>query len=232
MISTPAGPAVVSGTVPGVAESLNATGTASAAQGVDLTKRADQAPVNKATYDTMLGEMSRFRAMGPGTAREAAINAALQKWTGFHLTMNPEDVASAEGFAKAAKQLIAQQLASIGGTDSRQELYMGATPGLELTKLGNTEILHLLKGNEDAIQAKSRAWQQWLRNGNTPDSYGQFQDDFNFHFDPRVFQQRYMGPQEIARLKSTMVDKNGNLTGEGRKFQEDVTYARANGWIP
>jgi hypothetical protein len=203
------------------------TARASAKMGSDLTARADQVPTNKANYANMLTDLSKLDSMGPGTEKEIAINSVLQKLTGYGFTMTPEQIAAGNSFAKLANIAVGQQLAAIGGTDARQALFMGANPNLDLSKLGNTQIIHMLQGNEDAIQAKSRAWQDWLKGGNGPESYQQFQNDFNHHFDPRVFQQQYMGPSEVDALKASLAKTDGAK----QKFVDDVQYARSHGWI-
>jgi hypothetical protein len=229
--AAPAG-ATISGPAPGTAEAKIKTAEGSAAAGEALRARGDQVPTNKANYANMLTDISKIQSMGPGTEREAYINSLLQKWTGTTLgTMTPEQIAASDSFAKLANIAVGQQLAAIGGTDARQALFMGSNPRLDLSKLSNTQLTNMLNGNEDAIQAKSRAWQAWLNAGNGPHTYGKFQDDFNHHFDPRVFQSQYMGPDEIAALRASMTGPDGNLTGAGRKFLDDVAHARKQRWI-
>jgi hypothetical protein len=226
--SVPPSGGVVTGLPTGTEKATEATSAQSAALGTALTARADQVPTNKANYANMLSDLSKLDTMGPGTEKEVAINAALQKLTGYGFSMNREQVAAGNSFAKLANIAVGQQLQSIGGTDARQALFMGANPHLDLSKLGNQQIIHMLQGNEDAIQAKSRAWQDWQKGGKGPDTYAQFQDDFNHHFDPRVFQQRYMGPSEVTALRNSLKNEGNGAT---QKFLDDVQYARKQGWI-
>lgn len=215
----------IAGPAPGFVPAAQETGKASAAMGNALVSRGDQAPINKANYANMLTDLQRIGNMPAGSEREVAINTFLQKATGYGLTMSAEQIAGANSFAKLANIAIGQQLAAIGGTDARQALFMGSNPNMDLSKLGNTQIIHMLQGNEDAIQAKASAWQDWLKAGNGPDTYGRFQNDFNHHFDPRVFQSQYMAPDEIQTLRKSM------SPGEARAFVDDVRYAREQGWI-
>jgi hypothetical protein len=221
----PAG-ATLSQVAPATTAAATQTATQQAAIGTALVTRADQVPANKASYGNMLTDLAKLDTMGPGTGREATINGVLQKLTGYGITMDKSQVAGAESFAKIANMIAAQQLGSLGPTDARQSLAMGANPHLDLSKLGNTQIIHMLQGNEDAINAKAQAWQKWLGMGNSSGSYGQFSNDFNHNFDPRVFQQRYMGPKEIADLRGSMTGP-----GEAAKFKNDTLYARDQGWI-
>ena len=107
---------------------------------------------------------------------------------------------------------------------------MGSNPNLDISKLGNQQIIHMLQGNEDAIQAKSRSWQDWQKAGNGPNTYAQFQDDFNHHFDPRVFQQQYMAQPEIDALRKSLTGPNAG-PGAYQKFLDNVEYARSQHWI-
>ena len=224
----PSSGGVVTGLPTGTEKATEATAGQSAALGTALTTRADQVPTNKANYANMLTDLSKLDTMGPGTEKEVALNAAMQKLTGYGFSMNREQVAAGNSFAKLANIAVGQQLQSIGGTDARQALFMGANPHLDLSKLGNQQIIHMLQGNEDAIQAKSRAWQDWQKGGRGPDTYASFQDDFNHHFDPRVFQQRYMGPSEVTALRKSLTNEGNGAT---QKFLDDVQYARKQGWI-
>ncbi|HEY2417301.1 MAG TPA: hypothetical protein VGH84_05235 [Steroidobacteraceae bacterium] len=220
-------PRSISGPAPGVGAAADETAKASATMGTTLTARADQVPTNKANYANMLTDLSKIDSMGPGTDKEIAINSAVQKLTGYGITMTPQQIAAGNSFAKLANIAVGQQLQAIGGTDARQALFMGSNPNLDLSKLSNTQIIHMLQGNEDAIQAKSRAWQSWQQSGHGTDTYAQFQNDFNHHFDPRVFQQQYMAPSEIADLRKSLTGQPGGT----QKFLDDVKYARDNHWI-
>jgi hypothetical protein len=192
----------------------------------ELIKRADQVPANKANYANMLTDLERIGSMPPGGEKQVAVETFIQKATGMHFTMTPDQVAAANSFSKLANIAVGQQLAAIGGTDARQALFMGSNPNLDLSKLGNQQIIHMLQGNEDAIQAKARAWNEWKKSGKGDNTYGDFQDDFNHHFDPRVFQQRYMGPDEVAALRKSLKGP-----GEEQKFKDDTLYARSRGWL-
>jgi hypothetical protein len=223
---------VVSAQPPGAQQAAEKTAGGAAEAGNAIMARADQVPTNKSNYANMLDDISKLPSMGPGTERETYINSLVQKWTGKNWgTMTPDQIRAANSFSKLANIAVGQQLAAIGGTDARQQLFMGSNPKLDLSKLSNEALVHMLQGNEDAIGAKARAWQDWQKAGNGPQSFYQFQDDFNHHFDPRVFQQQYYGADELATLRKRMTHPDGSLTGEGEKFKEDTTYARSHGWI-
>jgi hypothetical protein len=222
------GGASITGAAPGVPEAAKLSAEDSAKAGAALVARGDQAPSNKANYANMMSDLDRLGSMPPGGAKQIAIETFLKKATGYGVTMSAEQVAAANSFSKLANIAVGQQLAAIGGTDARQNLFMGSSPNLDLSKLGNQQIIHMLQGNEDAIQAKSRAWNDWA-NEHGSHTYRQFQNDWNHHFDPRVFQQQYYQPDEVEALKKSLAREGKGATA---KFWEDVDYAKANKMIP
>lgn len=202
-------PAVV-GLPAGANEAAVKTAGSSADMGQALTSRADMVNSNKAQYSTLLDDLNKLNTMGPGTEREVALNGLMQKLTGYGVTMNKDQVAGAESFNKIASQIALAQAGTLGATDQRVQSTMGANPHLDMSKLGNERVIHMLQGNEDAIAAKNAAWQQWITPkaqggmGNGTGTYGQFSTQFNKDFDPRVFQSRYMSGPEISEMRRSM----------------------------
>jgi hypothetical protein len=131
---------------------------------------------------------------------------------------DPKSIASQEQFNKQAGLLAQSQFAAIGGTgtDTKFNASYSTSPNETLSKMGNKGIIRFLKGNGDAIQAKTEAWQQWRygtmgapKRGIPPtepqgaDTYDQFSREFNSHFDPRAFQFKYIPKAE----RQTYVDR-------------------------
>jgi hypothetical protein len=166
--------------------------------------------------------------MGPGTDRQTYLNSLSQKWLGTGLLGNatPEQIAASESFAKIGNMIAGSQMAALGASDARQQLAIGSNPHSDLSKLGNERIIHMLQGNEDAIEAKAKAWRDWTVSHGAG-SYQDFQNNLNKNFDLRVFQQQYMKPDEIADLRKQLESQ-----GKAPKFLQDVAHARQQGWIP
>jgi hypothetical protein len=184
-------------------------------------------PDNRTNLGNMLVDANALDTMGAGTQREAYLNSFFQKWTGTGLLGNASQaqIASAEKFGKIANIMAASQMASLGASDSRQQLAIGANPHLDLSKMGNEQIVHMLQGNEDAIAAKSAAWEEWkLDHGSG--SYAQFQNQLNKDFDLRVFQQRYMSKPEVAAMKAQMEQQHTD-----KEFIRKILVAKQRGWI-
>lgn len=214
----PAGPAL------GASTAADVTAHASAEQGVQLQQTADQAPTRKAALDNMLSDLQNFTS-GPGADWQKFANAAANRVLPFGLQINPQGVASQEGFAKLGKQIALAQAGSLGvATDEKLNTTLGANPNDDLSKLGNQQIIGMLKGNEDAITAKNQAWQQYQQS-HGPETYGQFSTDFNKSFDPRVFQMNYMSAPQRADMIKAMSPK------ETKDFNAKINTAVRNGWV-
>ena len=218
------GGASITGAAPGVTEAAKLSAEDSAKAGTALMTRADQVPQNKANYANMLSDLDRIKNMPPGSDKQLALETIIKKATGFNVTMTPDEIAAGNSFTKLANQTIGQQLTAMGGTDARQQLLMGSNPHLDLSKLSNQQLLQMMQGNEDAVNAKSRAWRDWQQQpGKGPHTFYEFQNEFNKHYDPRVFQQQYMGSSEIAQLRARLEKEGAHAV---QKFKEDTQYAR------
>lgn len=210
----PAAPAGFTPTsmAPGQQQAADAAATGAAQSGQAAFKAAEAAVSNKAQLNNMEADLNQMQATGPGSDKLALANAITQKYGGFGITMSAQELASSEGFAKIGKQIAQAQAASLGGsTDDARAMAMGANPNRDLSKLGNKEIIAMLKGNNDAIVAHGKAYQQWLDQGNSPASYNKFQTEFNKSFDPRVYQWGHiikdMTPAQRQSSYDAMPDK-------------------------
>lgn len=213
---------------PGQPEALRAAGTSAAEAANNLASAADAANGRRAQLNTMISDLAKLRSTGPGTAGQMQLEAFLQKYAGLGITLTAEEVAAGEGFAKVARTLAGQQAGALGvASDQRLMNALGANPNLDLSKRGNAEILAMLKGNEDAIIAKNEAWQKWLASGKTPDTYNQFQTDFNRRFDPRVFHWNNMYQSMTPAERATYYEKLPDKEAFRRAYNEAVR----NGWI-
>lgn len=198
-----AGP--IAGPVPGSVQAQETTAQASAVQGASLQRLADEVPNRKAVLNNMLGALNNFTP-GPGSESVRTVAAFAQKFGIPFSDKVATPTAAQEEFSKFAKQLAIQQSGALGaGTNEKLETSIGASPSVDLSKLGNQRIIHILQGNEDAIAAKNRAWQAYQAQ-NGPQSYGKFSAQFNQEFDPRIWQMSYMSPAEKKELVSSIKD--------------------------
>lgn len=187
----------------GQPEAASVSAAENAKQGVSLAQTADQVPTRKAALDNMLSDLQTLNT-GPGADWEKTANALSSRLTGLGITMSPDQIAKQESFAKLSKQIALAQTSALGaGTDEKLTTALGANPNTDLSKLGNTQIVGMLKGNEDAIALKNLSWQQYQA-AHGPQSYGQFSTQFNHTFDPRALQAVYMDPADKAKLAASL----------------------------
>lgn len=213
----------------GAAESVAAAGASNANA---LMQANDSSMMRKAMLGNLEDDLRKFEP-GPGAewtkVAKAWANRNLpvpESWKAEGGILDMKSIASQEQFNKQAAMLAQAQFQTIGGTgtDAKFSSAFTTSPNEYLSKLGNVGIIRLLKGNEDAIQAKNAAWQKW-RKAKGPDTYADFSADFNAHFDPRVFQFKYIPAKERQEYIDHM-DSN-----ERMRFLRDLTYARKQGWV-
>ena len=214
------------GPAPGYLDAAKVAGTASAEQGVALQKAADGAPVRKAMLANLNDDLDKFTS-GPGADWQQVGKAwANRNVLPQSMQFDPQSIASQEAFNKQSTQLAQQQFAALGGTGTDQQLSSSfkANPNQALSKLGNQQIIQLLRGNEDALSAKATAWQDWQQRYGA-NSYGAFQQDFNKSYNPRVYQAMYMSPDQIGAMRKNM------SPAEQQQFARDYVALKAKGYI-
>lgn len=227
----PTGPAA--SLAPGYQEAAAGIGAQSAQSANALTQANDTSMGRVALLDNLADMIGKFT---PGKGADWTLVAknfanrnlpVPKSWQDNGGILDLKSVASQEEFNKMAVQLAQQQFASIGGTgtDAKFNSAFETSPNETLSAMGNQNIIKLLKGNELAIQAKNKAWQQWLEAGHGPQTYSQFSTQFNEHFDPRVFQFKYLSPAD----RQAYVDKMD--PGERMQLLHNITYARKQHWI-
>jgi hypothetical protein len=235
--AAPAGPAMSSAAggipgalptsqAPGVAEAQTKTAAAGAEQGINLQRSADGVPTRKAMFAQLETDLDQFTA-GPGADWQNVAKAwANRNVLPGSMQFDPKSIASQEQFNKQAVMVAQQQFQALGGTgtDSQLSSTMKTSPNAALSEMGNRGIIQLLKGNEDAIDAKNQAWQKWKTQYGA-DSYDKFSTKFNQVYNPLVFQTQYMSHDEITNLQKKLSPK------DAQKFAQSYAVAKSQGWI-
>lgn len=189
-------------------------------QGVALNMRADQSPQIKAQLTNLSSDLSRINLMGPGADKDAAVNALVNKYTGYGIYMTPDQIAAADNFRKIATQIAMAQAQQGHATDAQTASSMMASPNLDLSKLSNEQIIARLQGNEDYILAKNQAWNEWQQ-GHGAGDYKNFSQWFAKQTSPVVFQHENMAAKEAQQFRASVpVDM--------KKLRED---AIRHGWM-
>jgi len=202
----------------------NTVAEGSAGQFVALQKAAEGARDRKALMQDMEKHLGGFTAGIVGDKLAPLGNAANGIANAFGKPDVFAGVASKEQFDKLSATL-QQQRAALGVSSDAGLSNAGAsTPNSRYTTAGLEGMLANLKGNEDAIQIKNQEASKWLAT-HGPNSYGQFQQQFNQTFEPRVFQLPYMKPEAAKKMLSSL------SPAEAAKVDQAYKTAVANGWI-
>ncbi len=87
------------------------------------------------------------------------------------------------------------------------------------------QIAQMLKGNRDALAAKSRAWQHFKQENGPDADFETFEKWFNETYDPRVYRFVHMTPAERNELFWSLApDERGQL-------QSAIQLAEQRGYI-
>lgn len=222
------GPGLFTTNPPGFDTAAAAVGGQSANMANSLTSANDTSMQRKGMLGNLEEDLTKFTA-GPAAdwtkVAKAWYNRNVPKPKGWDF--DPASIASQEQFVKQSNMLANAQFQALGGTgtDNQFNATFHTSPNELLSEMGNKGIIRLLKGNEDAIQAKNKAWRQWVSSGNGPQTYPQFSEQFNDRFDPRAFQFKYIPQEERQSYIDKMVPE------ERQRFLHDLTFARKQGWI-
>ena len=191
---------------PGEAAAIPEAARQNVAMAGQLNTAAEGVPAQHAMLAEMLAALNHFTT-GQGQSRVLDMKGYVQAFAprlAATMGIKPEELASAETFHKLAQQVALAQAGQIGaGTDASRTLVFGGNPNMDLSKMGNEQILHMLQGNADSITAKRSAWLKYAEQ-NGDGSYAKFSDAFNKTFDPRMYQMRYYTPAERSRMMDGM----------------------------
>jgi len=219
---------IAAGPMPGTVQAAAKTAEAGADQGIALQQSSDNSPTRLGMLGNMMADLQGFTP-GPGQTRETYLQNFAQRYApdlAKSFGMDPQRVASAESFEKLATNLATQQAQTLGnGTDAKLDAAIHGNPHGGMSKMGATQILQMLQGNEDAIVAKNKAWQTY-QGQNGAGSYGTFSTQFNQAFDPRAFQAGRLDPADRARMLEGMPPSERNA------FRAKVNTMVKSGLIP
>lgn len=211
---------------PGTSQALQGEGVSSVERSAALSNRAAQAPVNLANLQHMRSLLAQFASGAPGASLTRQAVTALNSVLPPDRRIRVDATSHQEEFNKLAERMAQDQARTFGAGSTNMELgsALRTVPNEGLSNLGNDRIIAHLLGNELAIQTKDRAWQAW-RGQNGPESFAQFETDFNRRFDPRVFQTVFMdGASRRAMLS--------HMPAEDRaRFNTALNHAISQGWI-
>jgi hypothetical protein len=218
---------IVTGNPPGFAERQAGGADLDTKLSGALGEAAEGSPGRRAILGNLEDALGNFTT-GPGAdwsnVAKSFVNRNVPLPQGWQF--DPKSIASQEEFNKQAATLAQQQFSAIGGTgtDAKFSSAFTTNPNETLSQMGNKQIIKLLKGNEDALQAKNAAWVSAQQN-NPNLSYRAFSQYFNSQYDPRVFQFKYMSKDERNAYVSKM------SADDAKRLAHDIQAARNQGWV-
>jgi len=173
----------------------------------------------------MEGDLEQFNS-GPGYERLRRAQSLLNNYAGT--SWNEGGIEASQSFNKFAAQLVQAQSAALGvGTDAKLASAEHANPNSALQTGTNRQMLHVLMGNEDAINAKAQAWSQAQKQGVPASQFQQWNQQFSQTFDPRAYQMLRMSPEERAKMLKAM-----KSSGQLDQFKASVNAMGAAGLLP
>lgn len=217
------------GLAPGVAAADTRTAENSAAMGNALVTAANEAPATDAILMNLNKALDNFTS-GPGAdwtrVGKAFVNTVVPASLKDKIGFDPKSIADQEEFNKQAYQLAQTQFQALGGTgtDAKLNSTMSTSPSELLSKEGNKGIISLLRGNNDALKVKAKAWTKWEKEHGS-NTFAEFSQAFNENFNPRVFQLKYVPKKDRQSWYEAM------SADEKRAFERAAKHAKDQGWI-
>ena len=192
-----------------------------AALGTALQTAASSSLDRKALLNELTGIVKSGNVnLGFGSDLQNKIASGVQRAYGGE----SKDIAALDTFNKIASQISLRQRQDLGAnnTDAGQQLSSSASPSSSISNRSNADILAMLKGNEDAINAKNSAWLDW-KNKHGAGDFANFSNQYKRS--PQVFQAPYMSPES----RKTMA--LGMSAPQLAQFKQDYIDADSKGLI-
>jgi hypothetical protein len=210
--------------------SQNAAGTLGASYGPQIAsfeQVAAGSPQRRQNIENMRAESAGFTS-GPNAPFWMKVGELGKEYNvNVPRPATESQTAAQEAFTKSMTRVLAQQQAALNmnQTDRARQVAEAAVPSAATTPEGRQQVLAILEGNEDMINAAGRAWAAQKAKGGVS-SWGQFQMEFPNRVPPSIFQSQYMTPAQISAMQA----------GWSRARIDHWNAVRAaaakNGWLP
>lgn len=218
------------GNAPGFETATDVNAKNSAGMLADLNTANNESQATKAIIGNLekesrnftSGPLADYKRIGKSFAiANLPIPSSLKKEGAI---FDPSSVADQESFNKNIYNLVQSQFKALGGTgtDSKLESASHTSPSELMSQVGVKNILSLLKGNQDAIQAKAKAANDWVK-AHGPQSMPEFNQEWNNIYDPRVFQFKYMDKAQRQEYFNKIDNPD-----ERKELKRRVEYALDN----
>ncbi|WP_156470158.1 hypothetical protein [Acetobacter cerevisiae] len=190
------------GPAPGTIEAQRAIAEASAKEANALMQTASQRNDRMSILNNMENDLTGFHS-GPGYEKIRRL-ASLANVVS-PIPFDEGGLENAEGFNKFAQQLANAQAQVLGASDARLSAAEHSGPNSKFQEGTNRKLIHIMKGNEEAINAMMNAWQN---SGLPASQFTAWRQKFNQNFTPMAFQFLQMTPAERKEEMDAM-KKNG-----------------------
>jgi hypothetical protein len=211
---------------PGIEAAANTSAASDAKRATDFEDAVNKVQDTRAILDRMDMNAVNFTG-GPASPLLKKLGGWVNQGAGIIGAPKPiESQAAREAFDKDAAWLAGQQSSILGNTDAAKSLASVMTPGSSNSNEGIRNIAAVLKGNQDAIEAKGQAWNAYknaLPSGVA--RLSDFENHFNKTFSPRAFSMVYMSQPEREKMWNSMDDK------EQARVRDAYNEAKAKGYI-
>lgn len=167
----------------------------------DVASGANNAQAMSNIYE--IGAAAKGANTGPGSAREAGINALGAEVFGG----NAGQATDEQILAKASGMLTAANLTNFGASsDAKLGAAMGITPNGTMTEQGVSATLAMTAGTRLYGQYKAEAAQAWKQQGGNPadpnNGYNAFQLQFQRTTSPLILSIPFMPPTQLQQLQT------------------------------
>jgi len=207
-----------------------------------LQAQITQAQDIKPTLSDMESNIRQGATTGVGAQQLSGLRQAL---INFGLTPdrsagdNPNQAsaqAAQEEFNKNAALLQGYQLGALGRpTDARQELSEASRPGGAISAQGNLNLIHMLQGNQQAIEVVGKAWAQAQKAGWSPDRFNEWANDHFYTSSDAAtggkFNRRVFWMANAPDLKAQQEIYKAIPDNQKEQFKKDLRYAGSQGWV-
>lgn len=216
------GGSLPTGLGPGRAEAMAAPVAARGQRAAEIEQSFAGSRMRQSQLEELAATLGDFRS-GPGAAKWSGIVTEANRLFGTHY--DDSQASAQQVFEKIASQVAAAQRDTMGSasTNAQTELAQLASPGSVKSPEANQQVIGLLRGNEDWIQAKAKAWKAAQKAGVTPDQLDDFEQQFSKLYDPRYFQEKYMTANQRGAMAREMGPKAYQAFEKQRK--EVLGYA-------
>lgn len=215
---------LTTGQSPAAAAAATTSGAGTAQDAIAFENGARQLPAMRAALQNLDGDIAQLQT-GPGASQRASWVARINSL--FGTSLDASDVATTEGVDKIHSEIAARQRQTLGlpTTDQSSSIMDHATPGSNLSKLGNQNMSALLRGNVDYAQTANQAWEHYKASGHGTETFHQFTTALNSKLDPLVFQMQYMSGTQKQGLVGAMD------SAEQNRLAQSLAFARHNGLV-